>query len=439
MPYDQYTLGGLTSDIQSLISDTGGVYFTPAEIQFAINEFLREWSTMTGYWKQQVSLPLPYANASNPWIDLSIAFPAQRPRTVTINAVCQEIQYHLCEIANGSNGIGMTAQFSVAEIIAAIVRARNRFVLDTQLPLTLHQNYPVVSPPDGRFYLPDTTLLVHRAYWLDSQGVYTVLQRTDGFAEDSYAPDWTVEPDVRPFGYSISETRPTEIALYPTTFASGIMEFLSVDSNQITTTLAIPDDFAPAVKYAALMDLLTIDAETYDPVRSAYCKKRYDNYVQAAKIQNTVIRGYVNGIPAILGTLASLDSKQPYWRGLTGKPTYTACASEIVTFFPTAPAGTSYGGVLDICTAAPIPTGPASYINLPSSEISVLVDFVQHYLSIKMGGLEMQQTFGQFDAMQKAAAQRNALLDASTRYMTGLLRQPNLELAQQPDLLTPPL
>ena len=112
MPYDQYTLGGITSDIQSLISDTVGVYWNVAEIQFGIFEFLREWSAMTGYWRQQVAFTLPTGN-SNPWIDLSVQFPAQRPRTVTVNSICQEIQYHLCELANGSSGAGMTGQYSI--------------------------------------------------------------------------------------------------------------------------------------------------------------------------------------------------------------------------------------------------------------------------------------------------------------------------------------
>jgi hypothetical protein len=217
------------------------------------------------------------------------------------------------------------------------------------------------------------------------------------------------------------------------------MEFLSVDSSQITgsSTLAIPDDYAPAVKYGAMMDLFTLDAETYDPLRANYCRKRYDNFVQAAKLQNTVIRGYVNGIPAILGTLNSLDSKFPYWRTNTGQPYHTACASEIVVFTPIPPTGSVYGGMLDIVTAAPIPASQSATINLSSSEIDVMVDYVQHYLSIKMGGLELQQTFSQFDAMQKAAAQRNSLLASSTRYMTGLFRQPNLELAQAPDILVP--
>lgn len=437
MPYQQYTLGSLTSDIQSLISDTSGVYWTAPEIHYGIWEFMREWSAMTGYWRQRVQCQLPIG-PSNPWIDLSVYFPVQRPRTVTVDSICREIQYHLCEPPNGITGSGMTIQFSIDSIIAAIVRARNQFTLDVQFPLSITQNFPVAAPGSGRFYLPEVTQILNRAYWT-AQGYTTILQRSDSFAEDSYAPDWTVNPSGRPACYSIAESRPTEVAIFPNSFDSGILEYLSVNSTPLspldgTTSLAIPDDYAPAIKYLAMSDLFSLDGETYDAYRSVYCQKRYDNYISTAKIQNTVLRAYLNGIPAILGTLSSLDSKFPFWRSQTGHPFNSAVISEIVVFFPLA--NNVYSGALDICTSAPIPLTDSDFINLSPGEIDCLTGFVQHYLSIKAGGAELAGTLSQYDYMQTMAAKRNSMLNADSRYLSGLFRQPNFEIAQLPDLVS---
>lgn len=437
MPYQQYTLGSLTSDIQSLISDTADVYWTSEEIHYGIWEFMREWSAMTGYWRQRVTCQLPIGTA-NPWIDLSVKFPAQRPRTVTVDSICREIQYHLCEPASGISGVGMTIQFSIGSIIAAVVRARNQFTLDTQFPLTVHQNFPVADPGDGRFYLPEITQILARAYWF-AQGYWTVLQKSDAFAEDSYAPDWTVNPTHRPSAYSIAESRPTELSLFPTTFDSGYMEYLSIDSTPLspldsTTTLAIPDDYAPAIKYLAMSDLFSLDGETYDPYRAAYCQKRYDNYIQVAQTQNTVLRTYVNNVPAILGTLSSLDSKFPFWRSQTGKPFNSAVISELVVFAQLP--NNIYSAAMDIVTAAPIPKLDSDFINLSPGEIDTLTGYVQHYLSIKCGGAELAGTLSSYDYAQKMATNRNSMLNAESRYLSGLFRQPNFEIAQQPELVS---
>lgn len=430
--YTQTTLGSLVNTIASLISDPTFIQWKQQEITFAIYEALRVWSGYTAYWRERGAFNI---DETTVWVDISAELPTLRSRTVTIDSIDREIQYHFFEQSNGVSGAGMSGQFDNASIIRSIVRARNRFALDAALPITRSQ-IAISPPPSGRMLIDEDTVYLHRAAWVDASGKINTLWREDGWSEDKYNPLWTLEPDT-PFAYSQAETRPVEIQLYPAPIASGELEVLTVDSVDIdttddTSTLQMPDDFCHAIKYAAMADILSMDGETFDPFRADYCEQRYQQSVIAARLFQSVLRVQLNDVPLPLDALQNIDASQPYWRNRRDKPTNVGATFDFMMFADMP--DQLYGVTVDVARSAPIPTTSGDYIQIGREDLQHIIDYVQHYLSFKLGGDEFRDTFSQYDSTLKAIAQRNKVLSAQCHYLNALFQQPRKESDIRPDM-----
>jgi hypothetical protein len=432
LPYNQYTLSRLVAEVSDLIDDPGNVYWTAEEVQLAIIEGLREWSGTTSYWKDRAVIN---AAVGTTWYDLSALLPTLRPRTVTLGQIVREIQYHVCETTNGVSGVGMTSQFTITEILQAVNRARNRFVMDAILPISIDPNLPSGSAPDGRVTLDPSIVYLHRASWQDSNRIHHTLNRQDAFTGDGYDPLWTIKPGI-PFAFSQTELEPLSIQLYPPPIASGTLDMLTVKSVDMalldSTVLGIPDDFCHAIKYSALADLLSMDGEQANPTVAAYAEQRYSAIVQAALQHKSVIRVMLNGIPLPLVSLFSIDRASPYWRNKLGKPNLAACLYDILALAPVA--NVPYSLTLDVIQSAPIPA-LNDYIQLGPEEIVALTNYAQHYLSVKMGGNELASTYDDYNDFQKLVGRRNAALATTSRYLTTLYGQSRREQDMRPDLI----
>lgn len=437
MPYSAITLAALSSEIVNTLSDPTGVYWEAGEVTFAIQEAMRDWNLKTSYWRERGIFTAVRPQSVSPakyFYDLSVELPLLRPRTVTIDSILQEIQFHFLEAANGYSGAGLTDQFSISEMIQAVTRARNRFCLDIATPLTVTAALAAVVDASGRFPLPGATIFCHRLMWKDSNGAFYPLYRSDGYAMDALNPSWTSEP-ARPSSFSQAETRPIEIQLDPIPASAGTFEMLSVESVAAFATsapLQVPDDYAHGIKYAAMSDLLSVDGDQANPFLSAYCDFRYNEIVAAARSQKTVLRVQVNNKPVGLSPLYSLDTLRPGWHSTPGTPDTAACTADLVAFAPVANA--SYGVSLDLVRAAPVAADP---VQLGLEEIENIIDYCQHYLSLKMSGTEFRQTFQLFDSFQKAAMRRSGIVANQARYLSSLFGQPDWDRAKNPDVGRP--
>ena len=210
MAYTTYTLATLSAEIVATLGDPNNVYFSQAEVTYAIQEGMREWGGLTAYWRERGAWTLVPPKSVSParyFYDLSTVLPTLRARTVTIDDILTEIQYHFLEAPGGYSGAGMTAQFSIAELIQAVVRARNRFVLDAQIPVSLTGSLAASVDASGRMPLPENTVYLHRLMWIDANGAYYPIYRSDGYAMDARNPYWPQTPD-RPVSLSQAETMP---------------------------------------------------------------------------------------------------------------------------------------------------------------------------------------------------------------------------------------
>lgn len=444
--YTQYTLNRFIVELSHTLSDGANVYWQQPELTFALYEAMREWSGVTSYWRERGAFTAQPPSATNPptyFYDLSTVLGSLRSRSITIDSIVREIQYHFYEPSTGILGLGMSTQFNITDILTAIIRARNRFVLDSRLPIT-PSIYPVSPPPDGRFYLPNNTIYLHRVAWLDAQtGIYHPLQRSSSFTMDALNPAWPLTPGI-PSVYSQDDTRPLELQLFPPPTTTGSLIILAVTSLDLTpakvttaTTLNIPDDFAHAIKYGAMSDLITTDAESANPFMADYCSFRYDSIVQAARTHRSVIAAQANTRPLGLIPLYSLDAMRTGWQNRTGTPYLAATAYDLLTFSPTP--STNFGITADVSRSAPVPPGSDSPILAGPEDIQNFMGYCQHYLSLKLGGGEFQQTFSSYDDYQRQATQRNAILNNQARYLTSLMDQGGWDQAKNPDTIENPI
>jgi hypothetical protein len=122
--------------------------------------------------------------------------------------------------------------------------------------------------------LDNSVALITRAAWIDgASGVVTPLRRTDTFGAQSYNPVWNLDPGTpspTPRQRTCREADPDPAALgfrvRPSHYAQTLN--LAVASG---TSFAVPDEFAWAVKYGAMQEILATNSQGYDPIRSRYC------------------------------------------------------------------------------------------------------------------------------------------------------------------------
>lgn len=438
MPYSSYTADQVALQIGTLLDDKSELYWTRAEKFSAINEALRVWGALTQYWRTRGTWNVSPGDASLPYYDLSQVLSTLRSRVWTLGQMVQEIQWHLLEAAPGDiSGTGMSGQCSVAQIIDAVQRARNRFVVDTHLP------YQVARPPgtilpNGIMQFEATAVYLHRVSWQDNfSGTWVALWREDSWAFDHSALQWTVQPAPLPTSYSESELSPLELQIYPIPQAPGTVEVVSAEAtlalNTASSTFGIPDEWAHAIKYGALQILYSADNQINDPLRSQYCSMRYDQASTAAQDAKSILRLLCNGVPLPIDSLASIDASQRYWRNQMGPPSMAGVLGDLVVLVPGLP-DTLYGLAADVAQPAPLAT-QTPFIQIGNEDIATIVNYAVHYLLLKCGGKEFQASFERYDTFMKAVEQRGAINKAKVRYLRAAFDQSQVDQALRPDAM----
>lgn len=432
--YSQYTISSLVAEIADLIDDPTFIQWKYAEIRYGVIEALRWWGALTGYWRARGSFS---AVSGTPWYDLSVQIPNLRPRTVTFNDIAQEMDYHLFEQPGGVSGTGLSGQFSNSSILQSIARARNRLVMDAGLPLTVNSLQAISGVVDGRFYVDESYAYLRHGYWKDAvSGAWSPMRPTDAWSQDAYSPLWTLNTGI-PNAFSVSVTRPLEVQLYPIPANDGEIEWVSantvqydVDEIESDDTLSLPDEFTPAVKYAALSDLLSMDGEGSDPQRADYAEKRYQQFVMVAREHRSAVRVQINNTPIGLSALSNLDSAFPRWRMSSGRPYNAGCDLDLIALAPVANSG--FGVTCDVLQSAPIPASDTTqFLQIGREVIPVIIDYVQHYLSFKLAGTEFITSIPTYDTFTQEAKARNGIQSNWIKMMGPLYGVPGKENAMQ--------
>ena len=288
--------------------------------------------------------------------------------------------------------------------------------------------------------LPSSLIDVRRCAFLDANQQYTQLWRDDEFAAAAFANSWMTTSGIpTPTVYSVSVTPPYTVQLMPAPGDAGSLDLLAIAQGApldpaTGVILGTPDNYAWAIKYGAMADLLSQDGPGRDLQRAAYCEARYQEGVQLCKIMPTVINGSINGNVAQLDSVLNFDAYSVNWHNTVGIPRFLGLAGQtlLATSCVPDPAGTRSGSAsISIVINAPVPTDDGFPLGITADQAEVIVDEAQHIAIFKSGGAEFQNSIAlhkNFVAYAKQFRQQSLARGAYWPAMSG---SDQLELSQR--------
>lgn len=439
MPYTHTTWSNLQTQLSYRLGDTNQTFWVAAEVALYLEEALRTFGLLSGFWRERGTFPTTSGTA---FYDITTTISGNSSLqtilgySVTDHNIIQMIQYHLLESASSQTSWGGTSMFNYDDIRYAIWRRRDQFLADTGCTVT-RSVVDASAPPISRQMLADNIIDVRRVAWLGASpyAYYATLWREDERTLTAASSLWSSDSGT-PEAYSIMAPPPLQLQLAPPPITVGQLELLTVNTGAAldpaagATTLGLPDDLTPAVKWGALADLLSKDGPARDLPRALYCQQRYEEYVALGRLLPVVVHAEINGVATIPCTLQELESSTPNWENGTSTPTDVALAAPNMVAVNPVPDGV-YSVTLDVVRKAVIPTGN-NYVQIGREQLEAIIDYAEHLALFKVHGVEWAATNLQANNFLKQAITYNQRLSASARAVLPASLQSEREKSGRP-------
>ena len=218
---------------------------------------------------------------------------------VTDQNLYNECQMHLLETENNGASFG-SGLYTVAEMVARTNYRLDLFNALTGVRVTYNASQTATTGVKGQDIstaAPDMINPLYVFYSSDAGTTYYMLPKGSSLETDMYTTTQTAV--TLPFHYALDSARVLNINLFPAPTFSGsngkinlayIPKIGVLPSTPNGTTISLPDDFTPFIKYGVLADLFRKSGETYDPVRAEICEQLFTLGVE-------VTRGWLSGTP----------------------------------------------------------------------------------------------------------------------------------------------
>lgn len=427
MSYGHITFAQAKVQLAERLSDTGNVFFTDtatySEIGGYIQEALRTFNAMTGYWRNRGTFA---TDANTAWYDLATKLSSLRGYTLYDRDLLTQMQYHLLEKTDtaGWTWAG-TEMFTLDDVTQALTRRRNQFLLETGCVLAVVTQASGVAPVGRVGLTSDSIIEVRRLAWKDLSNVYTSLWRDDDFSANAFNVGWSLTPVVTPSSYSVSVTPPLTVQIIPVCQNIGTLEMVVCQCPAALNPVAgvklnIPDDYAWAVKFGALADLLGREGSSRDPMRAQYCERRYQEGVELARLAAMTVKASMpvaaNESPLRVSTVAELDAFRAGWQNESGVPDTVAIAGFNLLGLAKVPDATPYSVTVDLIQNAVVPAAAGDFLQIGREELDVILDYAQHLAAFKQGGAEFMATAIHYDRLRRLAVIRNEQLRAASSF-----------------------
>jgi len=243
MAYAYINLATMLTQLSERLDDESNVYWTTPELTAYIQEALRTWQSMAGYWRNRMIFNTAL-NTS--FYDLTKQAGSQIPFTVTGSQLVSVMLYQLIEAQLTSAGVYQgTNMFTLDDITQALQRRRDQFLLETGMVLS-QVSVPNPSPPESRVALPDNVINIRRCAWLSPggtpfgvgafgagpfngpYGVLTNLWRSSQFGAQAFKQNWALQPQDPPIEYSVATDPPVTVDMIPPPLNPGTLKLLAV-------------------------------------------------------------------------------------------------------------------------------------------------------------------------------------------------------------------
>lgn len=403
--YQWLTISTAISQLAQRLADPTNKFWSQAELQIYLSQALRMYNCLTWQWRVDFQF-----NSTNLWNSLGLLTGSPRLRTLTDAYCYTEIEYMLLEPPSGGGTWTGTTQFSLTDLTQALQRRRDEIIQVSNCNQSLLQNIPL-TPNTIRTYLADTIIDVPRVRYLPVIGQPNTLYRDDTVAQEFYeAPLYQLTAGT-PQTFSLSSEPPLSWNVDIPPDQAGVYEAVTLQSGTAfapptATLLNIPDDFAWALEWGALADLLGRESEATDRERSAYAMKRYQDGLQLMQKAPWVELGKVNGAAVNLDSIYATDRYDPEWdSNPTGfGPVIVVGGMDFIA----APVGSGIG--VTVLGNAPILDSTNTYVQISRSDADIMFDLAQARACFKMGGGEWKAALDlEQRAIQGCAAENSRL------------------------------
>jgi len=406
--YGYLTLAEAQTELAGRLGDPKSIFWTTAELTLCIREALRYWNATTMAWKTRFTFN---TTTDESWYDLTAGIVTPIPFDVTDSEVLSFLLYNLIEPQlSGGNYVG-TDMFSLDDFTQAMQRRRDQFLLETGM-VTSQSVISLPPPPQNRVTLADTVIDVKRMAFIDDNGVYSTLWRTDEWAAQAFQNNWNLKPQT-PNGFSIAAVAPLVLSIIPPPSVHGTAELVTVNSGAALNpaagvSLGIPDDFAWVVRMGALADLLNRDGQARDAKRAEYAQARWTEGIALAKIFNSVVNAYINGVQVVPQSVRSFSTYRAGWQNeAPGAPNAIGVMSWNLVAIASQPDAGPYSLLFDLVQNAPVPVIAGDFLQVGREDLDVILDYAQHLASFKSGGDEFMDTVPLYQNTVGAAKARN--------------------------------
>jgi hypothetical protein len=431
-----FSLGDLDTALAMRLYDVTGQFWPQAERFLYINEALRTWNALTGYWRGDFTFQL---QSGTQWYDITdqVAMPnTLRPLTVTSAQLLTLLEYHLLEPPVGAGAWTGSAQFTLADLQTALQRRRNECVGLSGCSITR-----LLMPTAAiRTALPSTVIDVRRIAYIPADGAPTVvLWPDDSWAEEQFDDGYTTRVAGVPSVYSLS-TEPWltfDVDVLPLPGQFEVLVVLSTAPGETAepgnTPQIVPDDWTWVLKWGALSDVLGRESNAKDIPRQQYCEQRYRAGMKLLSMAPAVVAARINNIPLQIDAVKSADEFDTTWQAQSPTlPTQLLTAGLNLIAAAPAPDAGPYSITLTVVENAPLPTQPTDCLMLDRSLFDVILDYAQHLAAFKMGGAEFSATEAHLTRFMQAAALYTSKLQGMGEYSEVLFKLSQREEQQNP-------
>lgn len=452
--YSYVTQAQAIQQIANRCYDPTQTFWTAAELALYLNEALYTWNALTSYWRGEFVFP---SSPGSAWYDLTQLSNSLCPYTVTDASLYQLMQYHLLEPPTGINPWPGSLQFSASDFLNAVQRRRDELLSLTGC--TIAQSLiPAVA---GRIQLPDTVIDVRRMAYIQGvpfgaggaygAGLYgygaysgyapfpvSTVWPEDTWAEQSFNRQYTILPAGIPLAYLMSAQPPISFDTDRPPAYLGSYELLTVNagpalSASTPSTLLIPDNWTPILKWGALADLLSREWDAQDLPRAKYCESRYRLGVAALLQAPQLLALRIGNVPLQIDSVRNADLYNTGWQAAPQGPPVAAYQSglNLLGLSPIPDAG-PYSLMATVVQSAPLPVLAADPVQVSRDDLDVIIDYAQHIAAFKQGGAEFLQTLPLLQRFLKHAAVYNAKLLELGEFTSMLLGVSQMESGANP-------
>jgi hypothetical protein len=415
--YSWLTYVTARQQLASRLADSGNVFWTDAENGLYIQKALRMFNAMTFTWKTDFAY-----NSTSLWNSLGLLASSPRLRTLTDTNSYTMMEYMLLEPPTGGTWTG-TSQFTISDFSQALQRRRDEMLQISNCNQLLLQNI-AITPNTRRTTLPDTVIDVERVRYIPVTGSPNTLYRDDTVAQEFYEAGFLQMPSGTPQTFMLSSEPPltwdVDIAPnLPGKYEAVALESGTPFSPPTATLLGIPNDFAWALEWGALADLLGRESEATDQQRASYCLRRYQDGLNLLLKTPWAMLARVNGVACDMPSIAAMDRYVPEWDSTPAN--FGPCVVLGGIDFWAAPTGSGIG--VTVLANAPVPSADTDYVQVSRSNWDVVLDLAQSLACFKMGGAEFQQGLELESRAIQACAVENTRLKSTGSFADVLVQR----------------